>query len=73
MRAFRLRIFFSPAAPSNFLRLDEARRAVESGLTLHPTLSIKLIRDHDFSDNAAYLETRERIIEGLRKAGIPEA
>ena len=34
MRAFRLRIFFSPAAPSNFGRLDEARKAVESGLTL---------------------------------------
>lgn len=59
------------AALGNLGRLDEARRSVETVKALDPTLSIKRLRDHDYSDNAAYLATRERIIEGLRKAGAP--
>jgi tetratricopeptide (TPR) repeat protein len=64
--------FLLAAALGNLGRLDEARKAVEAARALDPTLSIKRMRELDFSDNARYLETRERIDEGLRRAGMPE-
>jgi TolB-like protein/DNA-binding winged helix-turn-helix (wHTH) protein/Flp pilus assembly protein TadD len=70
---FPLTHFLLAAALGNLGRLAEARKAVDTATALDPTLSIKRMRDHDYSDDAVYLKTRERIIEGLRKAGIPEA
>jgi hypothetical protein len=39
---------------------------------LDPAFSVGQFRDAARSDNAVYLEQRERIIDGLRKAGAPE-
>jgi tetratricopeptide (TPR) repeat protein len=55
-------------------RLDEARSAVKTGLALNATFSIS----HSSaafvarSDNPTYLANLELIVEGLRKAGVPE-
>jgi tetratricopeptide (TPR) repeat protein len=52
--------------------LDEARHEVEAGLAVDPKYTIKRLRATVESDNATYLAQRERIYEGLRKAGLPE-
>ena len=51
--------------------LDEARSAVKSGLALNPTLTLRRLRLHAPSDNPTFLTARERILEGLRLAGLP--
>jgi TolB-like protein len=54
--------------------LDEARAAVNAGLALDPRFTIRRYRDvtYAMSDNPTYLATRERLIEGMRLAGVPE-
>jgi tetratricopeptide (TPR) repeat protein len=55
-------------------RLDEARSSVRAGLALNPSLTIS--RAHAvwtaWSDDPTYLAGIECILEGLRKAGVPE-
>jgi tetratricopeptide (TPR) repeat protein len=54
-------------------RLDEARSAVELGLALNPTFTISRGRaSWSVSDDPTFLAALEPIIEGLRKAGVPE-
>ena len=53
-------------------RLDEARAEVQAGLALNPGFNIRRYRAGVQSDNPAYLKRRERIIEDMRKAGVPE-
>ena len=53
-------------------RIDEARREAEAGLAVAPNFTIRRFRAAAESDNAAYLAQRERIIEGMRLAGVPE-
>jgi TolB-like protein/class 3 adenylate cyclase/Tfp pilus assembly protein PilF len=53
-------------------RLDEARSAVQAGLAFNPTFTLSRFRAGAGSDNPTYLAQRERIIEGMRKAGVPE-
>jgi Flp pilus assembly protein TadD len=55
-------------------RLDEAHSAVEAGLALNPTHAIARARAARtaWSDNPTYLAQLEPILEGLRKAGLPE-
>jgi hypothetical protein len=52
--------------------LDEARREVKAGLADNPRFTIKRYLAAACSDNAVYLAQRERIIEGMRLAGVPE-
>jgi TolB-like protein/class 3 adenylate cyclase len=52
-------------------RLDQARIAVRAGLAVDPTFTIARFRGAVSSDNPAYLTRRERIYEGMRKAGVP--
>jgi tetratricopeptide (TPR) repeat protein len=54
--------------------LDEARAAVNAGLALDPGFTIRRYRDVTFSnsDNPTYRAGRERLIEGMRLAGVPE-
>ena len=56
-------------------KLDEARAAVNAGLALDPRFTIRRYRDVTYanSDNATYRAGRERLIEGMRLAGVPEA
>jgi hypothetical protein len=55
-------------------KLDEARAAVQAGLTLDPTFTIRRWRGPYLarSDNPTFLAGCERTIEGMRLAGVPE-
>jgi hypothetical protein len=53
-------------------RLDEAKSEVKAGLALYPNFTLRRYRDAAQSDNPAFLKGRERIIEDMRKAGVPE-
>jgi tetratricopeptide (TPR) repeat protein len=55
-------------------RLDEARFAVKAGLALNPAFSISRARAAwtAMSDDPTYLAQLEPILEGMRKAGVPE-
>ena len=64
--------FFLAAALAHLGRLDEARAATKAGLALDPTFTICRFRAGASSDNPTYLAQRERISDGMRKAGVPE-
>ena len=64
--------FFLAAAQAHLGRMSEARAAVQAGLALNPTFTIRRFRAGAFSDNPTYLAQRERIYDGMRKAGVPE-
>jgi hypothetical protein len=52
--------------------LDEARAAVQAGLALYPNLTLRRFRAGAASSTPTFLAQRERIIEGMRLAGVPE-
>ncbi len=60
------------AALAQLGKLDEARAAAMTGLALDPTFTIRRFRANNWSDNPVYLAGRERAIDGMRKAGVPE-
>jgi TolB-like protein len=64
--------FYFAASLAHLGRLDEARSEVKAGLAGNPRFTIKRFRGGANSDNAVYLAQRERVIEGMRKAGVPE-
>ena len=53
-------------------RLEEARAAATAGLALDPAFTIARFQAFPFGDNPTYLAGRERIVDGMRKAGLPE-
>jgi TolB-like protein/class 3 adenylate cyclase/tetratricopeptide (TPR) repeat protein len=71
-RNYPLNHFYMGAALAHLGRLDEARAEIKAGLALAPNYSIARFRKAADSDNPTYLAQRERIIEGLRKAGVAE-
>ena len=62
------------AAFAQLGRLDEARSAVRAGLPLNPayTVSRRRVSWKAQSDDPTYLAPLELILEGLRKAAVPE-
>jgi len=64
--------FYLAAALARLGRLDEARSEAQAGLAINPTFTIARYRPGAVSDHPAYLAGRERVIDGLRKAGVPE-
>ena len=64
--------FMIAAALANLGRLDEAKAAVQAGLSLAPNFTVRRFVDAGQSDNATYLSQRERIIDGMRNAGVPD-
>jgi TolB-like protein len=52
--------------------LDEARQEVKAGLAVNPRFTIARFRAGMRSDNPVFLAQRERNIEGMRMAGVPE-
>lgn len=73
MNRNRPNTYFSLAAALSHLdRLDEARRAVRTGLALAPSFTMRQFRASAPSDNPTFLAQRKRIVEGMLKAGIPE-
>jgi TolB-like protein/class 3 adenylate cyclase/Flp pilus assembly protein TadD len=71
-RNYPLNHFYMAAALTHLGRLDEAKAEVKAGLALAPSYSIARFLSMAESDNPTYLKQRERILEGLRKAGVPE-
>jgi tetratricopeptide (TPR) repeat protein len=53
-------------------RLSEARSAAQAGLALNAAYTIARERAAAPSDNPLYLSQRARVLEGMRKAGVPE-
>ena len=53
-------------------RMTEAGEALDAGLVLDPNFSVARYRNDRRSDNPVFLQQRERMIEGLRKACVPE-
>jgi TolB-like protein/Flp pilus assembly protein TadD len=71
-RNYPLSHFYMAAALAHLGRVDEAQAEIKTGLALAPNYSIGRFLSMAESDNPTYLAQRERILEGLRKAGVPE-
>jgi tetratricopeptide (TPR) repeat protein len=69
---YSLSHFHLAAALAHLGRLDEARAEVQAGIALDPKFALRRYRAGTASDNPTYLAQRERIYEGMRKAGVPE-
>ena len=64
--------FFLAAALALVGRADEARAAAQAGLKLDPSFTVSRFRASVAGDNPTYLARRERICDGMSRAGIPE-
>jgi tetratricopeptide (TPR) repeat protein len=64
--------FFLAAALAHLGKLREAKAEAEAGLGLDPTLTVRRFELSPPSDNPTYLKQHERIVNGMRKAGVPE-
>jgi TolB-like protein/Flp pilus assembly protein TadD len=64
--------FVLAACLAHLHRFDEARREAREGLAILPNLTLSRFRPATQSDNAVHLSQRERLIEGMRLAGVPE-
>ena len=71
-RNYPMAHFYLAAALAHLGRHDEARAAAQAGLALNPTFTISRFRATAPSDNPTFLAQRERIYDGMRKAGVPE-
>jgi tetratricopeptide (TPR) repeat protein len=69
---FPLSHFHLAAALAHLDRLDEARAEVQAGLALDPKFTLRRYRAGASSNNSTYLAQRERIYDGMHKAGVPE-
>jgi tetratricopeptide (TPR) repeat protein len=52
--------------------IEDARNEARAGLALAPDFNLRRFRDGALSDHTTYLAQRERIIGGMRLAGVPE-
>ena len=64
--------FCLAAALAHLGQIEEARASVRAGLALDPKFSVSQYRATAPTDNPTCLAQRERIIEGMRKAGLPD-
>ena len=64
--------FFLAAALAQLGRLPEAQSETRAGFALYPAFTVARFRAGSSSVNSVYLAQRERVIDGLRKAGVPE-
>jgi tetratricopeptide (TPR) repeat protein len=71
-RNFPTSHFYLAAALARLGRLSEARSAAKAGLAIIPTFSIARVRAGAASNHPIAVVGYERIIDGLRKAGVPE-
>lgn len=72
-RLHPLRNFFLASALAWQGERAEAQAATEAGLALVPGFTLNRFRAAPLGDNPAYLMQRERLTEGMQKAGLPEA
>ena len=52
--------------------MEEARATAEEALALNPRFSIKLLHSVRRASNPIYVKQLERMLDYMRKAGIPE-
>ncbi len=71
-RNYALPRFWLAAALAHLGRFDEARAATQAGLALNPNTTLSGIRNVRRSDNPIWVVQRERLFDGMRKAGLPE-
>ena len=73
-RNYSIAHFDIAAMQARLGELDEARAAVQAGLALDPNFTIRRYRDatNARSDSPTFLAGRDRTIEGMRLAGVPE-
>jgi tetratricopeptide (TPR) repeat protein len=64
--------FHLGSALAHLGRLEEARAAAAAGLAIDPTFNLASFRAAQITDDPYYLNWRERVIEGMRKAGVPD-
>jgi TolB-like protein/class 3 adenylate cyclase/Tfp pilus assembly protein PilF len=64
--------FYLAASLANLSRVNEAQAAAAAGLAINPTYTINGFRAGALSDDPTFLVQRERVYNGLRKAGVPE-
>src|ERR1700733_5130789 len=66
--------FAMSAALAQLVRLDEARSAINAGLALNPTFAVSRFRANLAArcEDQRFLAQLEPILEGMRKAGLPE-
>ena len=64
--------FLLAAALARLGKLAEARSEVRSGLAMNPAFTIARVRSGETNENATVIAGQERIVDGLRKAGVPE-
>jgi tetratricopeptide (TPR) repeat protein len=71
-RNYPLSHFFLAAALARLGQLPEAQSEAEAGLAINPSFTVVRFRAAALADSAIAVAGRERIIDGLRKAGVPE-
>ena len=64
--------FLLAAALADLGKFKEANVEVESGLALDPTFTVRRFELSPPTDNPTYLKQHERLLNGMRKAGVPE-
>jgi tetratricopeptide (TPR) repeat protein len=69
---FPLLHFFLAAGLANLRKLKEAKVEAEAGLALDPTFTVRRFDLSPPSDNPTYLKQHERLVKGMREAGVPE-
>lgn len=72
-RNFALCHFIYAVALANTGRLNEARSELAAGLALDPGFTIANFQSAVWSDNPLYLAQHARVIDEMRRVGIPEA
>jgi hypothetical protein len=60
------------AALANLGRIDAAQASIRDGLALNPEFTMTRYLAGAASDHPVFLAQRERVADGLRKAGAPE-
>jgi TolB-like protein/Tfp pilus assembly protein PilF len=64
--------FYLAAALARLSALEEAKAAVQAGLALDPSFTMRRLRKNMPSNHPAFLAMRERVYEGMRMVGVPE-
>ena len=72
-RNYPLNHFYLAAALVHLGQQAEAEAEATSGLALAPKFTVTRFREAAESDNPVYVAQRKRILEGMCKAGVPEA
>jgi tetratricopeptide (TPR) repeat protein len=69
---YSLSHLYLAAALAHLGRLEEAVPEAKAGLALDPNFTLRRFRAGVASDNPTFLAQRERLHDGMRKAGVPE-